>query len=360
MKIFTKHLLKEFLKPLFFIILIFTGLSIISDFFRELNLFLEKKAAASSVATYLLLTNVHRGIQLLPIAVLLASLFSMSSMAKAGEFTALKIAGINFKKAILPVFIGAFLLSIFVLFAVFYVVPPVVRKGYTVKQNEILKSEIKSQREVWKLSVVIPPGRRLHMGYVNLDKKIIRDAVLYEYDSEFRLSKNVIAKKVIWSDEEWTFYDGVKREYRNDEIVSEKRFSQLKMNIPRSPDDFILRPTYPEELDWAEHKRLIKKLNDLGVPARREKIQFLYRIASSFSNFVVIFIGVYFATTVSPRHGKLFGFTSALILAFLYYGLSALGQSLGENGTVSPVIAAWFGNIILGGIGAALFWKIPT
>ncbi len=361
MKILNRYIIREFLKLLFFIIVFFIGVSIISDFLRELNLFMDKKASFYSVARYLLYTNFHKAFLLLPIAVLLSTLFSMGAMARAGEFVALKVAGINIKKTMIPLFAASIILSVFVLFAVFNFVPVVVKKGYAIKNIEILKQAPTTPlRESWKLSVVLSPKSRLHVGYVNLDKKFMKDIILYKYDDNFQMAEQIIAQSVLWAGNEWSFFDGVRRIYKGGGIVSEKKFDRLKAEFSCSPEDFILTSSYPEEKTWNEHVKHIDNLNKLGFSARRARIDFLYRIAVSFSNFIVIFIGVHFASTISPRHGKLFGFTSALVLAFLYYGIAALGRSLGENGIMPEYLAAWFGNIILGVFGVVLFIKIPT
>lgn len=365
MKILTKYILKEFLKPLFFIIIILVGISIIVDFFRELNLFLDKKATANSVLKYLIFINIHKSFLILPVAVLLAVLFSLSSMEHSGEFVAIKTAGINLRKLLMPVFLGGFLLSISVLFMNSYLTPPIVKKGYEVKHNEILKLPHSPSKQRWRFSVMLSDNyeRHLHIGFLDLDSKTMQDISLYNYGAGSRITEHILAKKALWDGSSWKFFDGIKRRYTTDksgDTVFEERFSSMDAGITIPPENFVFDIPRAEEMSFDEHKRLIDNLNKMGITSRREVIQLLYRISSAFSNFIVIFIGVYFATAVSPRQSKIFSFTAALCLAFAYYGINAIGQSLGEVGIFPPVIAAWFGNIIYAIVGVFLYRKIPT
>ena len=41
------------------------------------------------------------------------------------------------------------------------------------------------------------------------------------------------------------------------------------------------------------------------------------------------------------------GFGISLAVCFFYFGLVKLGQTLGENGHLSPLLAAWLGNGVM-------------
>lgn len=360
MKIFTKHIFREFARPFLFLIAVFVGLSVISDFFRDLGMFLERKASASAIISYLALTNIHKAFQLLPIAALVATLFSFGQMARSGELTAVKVAGSDIRRSFVPFFAAGLLLSLAVFTAVFFIVPSLVSRGYEIKRTGIMGLPPREAGVRWAVSMSVPPAGKLQAAVLNVDGGYIGDAIYYEYDEMFRLRRQVVARRIEWKKEKWKFIDGVERDFVDDFPVAERPFREYFKDMSVSPDDFIFGAVHPEEMTFLEHLRNLRLLQKLGLPARREAVAFHYRIASSMSNFVVLFIGVYFAATVSARHGKVFGFVIALVMAFLYYGVSALGQSLGENAILSPFMAAWMGNIIFGAAGAWLFFKIPS
>jgi lipopolysaccharide export system permease protein len=360
MKIFTKHIFREFSRPFFFLIVVFAGLSVISDFFRDLGMLLERKTPASSVISYLALTNIHKAFQLLPIAALVATLFSVGQMARSGELTAVKVAGNDIRRSFVPFFFAGLVLSLAVFMAVFFIVPPLVSKGYEIKRTDVMGLPPRESGVRWAVSMNVPPAGKLQASVLDADGGYIGDAIYYEYDDMFRLRRQIVARRIEWTDERWKFINGVERDFVDDLPVAERPFDEYFKDMSVSPDDFVFGAGNPEEMTFSEHSRKLRSLQKLGLPARREAVSFHYRIASSASNFVVLFIGVYFAATVSARHGKVFGFVVALVMAFLYYGVSALGQSLGENAILSPFAAAWMGNIIFGAAGVRLFFKIPS
>ena len=82
------------------------------------------------------------------------------------------------------------------------------------------------------------------------------------------------------------------------------------------------------------------------------------RWASAFSYLIVMLIGIPFALGLGSRSGKIISFTFAIVFAFIYWGVEAIGQSLGENRIVSPFIAAWLGNIVFGTAGLVFVFRI--
>jgi len=362
MKIFTRHLLSSFTRIFIYLVILFTGISIISDFFRDLNIFLSKSIPAATIISYLALTNVHRVFQLMPVSALVAALFSISAMARDGEFTAVKIAGVNIRRAMAPFFIFGILLAAISFVAVFFVVPEVVSKGYEIKRVKILgmsPSQKKGRKRA--LSVALPDGGRLQAGFIDAETRTMTDVIFSEYDKNFSVVRQISARKVTWDGDVWLWEDGTMTQFKNDMPSGQTIITKLKMQMPYSPDDFAPEENlYPEEMSMAKHLSRIRSLKNLGLPYRREEVEFHTRVASAASVFMVLFIGVFFGLNVSPRHGKVFGFVTAILMAFIYYGISALGQALGENGILPPIAAAWLGNIIFGSMGLVLFYRIPT
>ena len=52
------------------------------------------------------------------------------------------------------------------------------------------------------------------------------------------------------------------------------------------------------------------------------------------------------------------GFGISISLGFAYYGFLRVGQALGYNGALPPLLAAWMGNLVFLVVGGLLFWKM--
>jgi lipopolysaccharide export system permease protein len=71
-------------------------------------------------------------------------------------------------------------------------------------------------------------------------------------------------------------------------------------------------------------------------------------------------IGISFSIH-SERSGSIAqGIGAGLVIGFSYWLVFAFGMSFGRSGTLPPIIAAWFGNFIFGGVSLWLLLRIKT
>ena len=141
-------------------------------------------------------------------------------------------------------------------------------------------------------------------------------------------------------------------------IQNEEYFTDKDIPISFRPSDFAINRTRPEQMTSVMMLDMINKLKSVGAPSEKEEIQFYSRWASISSHIVVILIGIPFALGLGGKHSKVLSFTFALIFAFLYWAVQAVGQSLGENKVISPMLAAWLANIIFTIFGLLMLRKV--
>jgi len=67
----------------------------------------------------------------------------------------------------------------------------------------------------------------------------------------------------------------------------------------------------------------------------------------------VVLIGTALAIRVR-RGGLALSFGLAVFISFVYYAIIRTGQALGHSGTLPPIVGAWLGNIVFGGLGLEL------
>ena len=104
--------------------------------------------------------------------------------------------------------------------------------------------------------------------------------------------------------------------------------------------------------------KYINQLQMFGKSALKEKIALNIRYASVFCHLIVMMMGIPFALGIGPRFGKILSFTLALAASFVYWGVQAVTQSLGENAILSPFMSAWLANFIFFSAGLVLLIRI--
>jgi len=350
-------MIREFIKPLLYSSGVFGLLVMISEFFRNLNFYLEQKASFIEVFKYLFLNLPWWIIQVLPVAVLLAVLFSVGQLARHGEITAIKSAGINLWRII----------SLFLIFGLFIglgdlamreiIIPQTSRLADKILLEKIHMDKPKSRTEFTDLVVTLPRNGRMTIGYMNTETNILKQVVIDYYNEKFDLTTQIACESAAFSSSTWHLMNGAERIFK-DNAIEENHFVEKTLSLDIKPADLVLDDVRPEQKTTSYYESYIRQLEALGIPSEKEWIQFNMRYSSIFSHLIVMLIGIPFAISVSGRMGKILSFIFALIFAFVYWGLQAVGQSLGENKVLSPFFAAWLGNIIFGFLGVYLLGRV--
>jgi lipopolysaccharide export system permease protein len=357
MKIITRYVLREFLKTLFFSVAAFGGLVMISEFFRELDLYLEKKAAFSVVFKYFFYNMPWWIIQVLPISVLLAVLFSLGNMSRHNEITAMKAAGVNALRVLSVLFICGVFIAGSEIYLREKVIPGFVKRAEAVRQNEIKKEPQPIQVEFRNIMVSLPENGRLTVNYLNVQSNIMTNLVIDYHDEDLNLKRQLVAQSGSWLGNGWLLNNVVERDFSGNNWT-ENRFTEKQYVLPLSPGDFILPSVRPEQMTSREYLDFLAQMDKMGISSARERIQFDSRWASAFSHLIVMLIGIPFALGLGSRFGNILSFTFAVLFAFVYWGFEAIGQSFGQHGYISPMLAAWMGNIIFGIVGVGFLSKV--
>ena len=329
----------------------------ISEFFRNLNFYLEQKSSFIEVFKYLFLNLPWWIIQVLPVAVLLAVLFSIGQLARHGEITAIKAAGINLWRIIALFLLCGIFIGLFDLALREIVIPQTSRMADKILLENIHKEKPKSRTEFNDLVVTLPANGRMTIGYLNTETNTMRQVVIDYYDNRFKLASQIACEAARFSENTWHLLNGAERIFNN-ETIEESPFADKIVNLAIKPSDLVLDDVRPEQKTTAYYKNYIRQLEALGIPSEKELLQFYLRYSSIFSHLIVMLIGIPFAISISGRMGKIVSFIFALMFAFVYWGVQAVGQSMGENKVVSPFVAAWIGNMVFGIVGFYLIGKV--
>ena len=83
--------------------------------------------------------------------------------------------------------------------------------------------------------------------------------------------------------------------------------------------------------------------------------EFHKRFSIPFSSFLFVLIATPLGIHVR-KSGRFSGFSLSIALALSYYLIYILGETLGDKAVISPALAVWIPNILLGGVGMALLF----
>ena len=361
MKIIHRYFLLQFLKPFLFGLISFVIIMTVSHLFENLDTFTGVKAHPFDIFRYLVYQIPLWTVQVLPVAVLLGSLFSLNKLLLSGEITAVKASGIHIHSVLMCILIAGVGISCGVFMITETIIPACTRKANSIYRVDIRRLPEEDNTR-WDRIVISGKGDiRLTAEQLNLSQGYLKRVVIDQFEQN-ALTMQIDAREAFWNGTNWDFKYGVMRWFSDDGkyIIRETAFDNKAIDIHNSPEDLAPQRIKPEEMNFKKLRRYIKHLQKLGIPNTSERVQLQLKIAFPFANLIILLIGIPFALWSVKGSGKLVSFGIALAVAFSYWGMISIGQSLGNARILPPVLAAWFANIIFGTAGFILFKKIKS
>jgi lipopolysaccharide export system permease protein len=347
---FDRYLLSSFVSAVLIALLAFVTIFLVVDLFEKIDTYVDHDAALQSVARYHLFKLPQIVLLVLPVAMLLGCLFGVGTLAQRNEILPMQNAGVSTNRILLPIYALGLLGSLLA-----FVLGETLLPAANERQNAVWKAEIKKEpqdaREIrTNVNYLGEGGRHYLIGRYDASRRSMRDVVIWTFAGN-TLVERLDAREGQWQADRWTFRDGFLRKF-SDAGETAEPFRQITLDSLReTPEDFAKRPKEPTEMSAAELRRLIDKTRASGGVATKDEVEMHVKISFPFSNFILILLGSPLAAR-RRRSGAAVSFAAAVGVAFLYYGTLRVGQALGTNDTVPPVLGAWLGNVIFGAFAA--------
>jgi lipopolysaccharide export system permease protein len=347
-----KYISKQFLNTLLFAIVSFALITIVVDLVEYLDKFIDRQVPKIIIFQYYVYYLPYIIVLILPIAVLLASLFSLGQMARYNELTAMQTSGISLYRIGLPLFVLGFFLSIFMLLFAEYVLPPASARKMAIKRQYLdrVPQQIFSRQS--NINVLQGEFERTYISFFDAKRQTAHE-VMVQFYTDGGLRKRIDARRMVWADGKWYLEEGLVREFHNDS-VSVQPFHRLELkNFPFQPEDLQKAQKQPDEMNFRELRQFIRQIVRNGADPQKWLVDLHLKIAFPFSNFIIILFGIPLAS-IQKRSGRALGFALSLIVCFFFFGLIKTFQALGYNGLIHPALAAWSSNLLIGGVGLFL------
>ena len=359
MRILDRYLVKNFLSALFYCLFVFVILFIIIDVFNNLDEFLKHGFHLTVILSYYLYLIPMILVQIVPISSLVAILFTLSSMSKHHEIVAIKASGVSTFHIISPYLFVGILMSFSVFLLNELVVPQTSLTSSAIMEGVIQKG--KTNMEERSINNVTLYGQNNHMIFARefvITARTLYDVVILESGPHQTSKSKLMAKKAVYKDGVWTFYDAMKYYMnRRGDMVGEPIFNEkIELPLAEKPEDFIHKAS---QLEFMNIKQLKNYIDQLGgsKSTRRLMVDLHHKIAFPFVSFIVILIGAPLAMTTGRSSGML-GIGTSLLVVVLYYAINSICLALGKGEILPPLAAAWLTNVFFAGVGIYLIRRV--
>jgi lipopolysaccharide export system permease protein len=357
MTIITRYVRRNFLVVLIGAIVAFLALFVIIDLVEHLEEFIDQDAPLIAPVLYYLNYVPFIVILTLPVAMLLASLSTVGAMTRDSEMVALKASGVSPFRVIRT--LGALALVVTALAFVVgeSLVPAANEKKAMVWNRYVDKQGPISRTETVNRTLTLGAGRTLFVKRFNAEENQGLDIMLAESIGTQPLRILQAARMNYLGDGgAWRLEDVTERTWSDDRETYRKMATLNETLEEVTPAELAAGIKRPEEMGFVELREYVRRGVARGRDVTRPVVDLHMKVAVPFANFIIVLFGAALAA-VRRRTGLAVGFAASILICFIYYGFLRTGQALGYNGDLPPLLAAWIGNLVFGGLSLGFLYR---
>lgn len=373
MRLLDRYLLRELCTPLLYCLAGFLIFWVSFDLFSDLEDLQKAQMTAGQIAQYYLIRTPELLVTVLPVAMLLALLYSLSNHGRHNELIAMRAAGLSLGRISVPYIFVGLLASLTLFYLNEELVPDSTARAEALKtrhaadastdQERARRINFRNAREnrIWNIAT---------LNWKTLE--VLEPHVEWFLPDGTR--KQLIAKHGVWTNDQWLFHEVELFTYEPKSDFEKAPPRPMRTNILAMPElrdtpadiQLQLKFQHMNAIEAAKRTQLtlseIRYLRTHLELNRRDQslleTQFHARLAQPWTCLVVVLVALPFGARANSRRNVMVGVTSSIFIVFIYFILLRLGLALGTGGYIAPWLAAWSPNALFAAAGSVLTWKM--
>jgi lipopolysaccharide export system permease protein len=371
MRLLDRYLLRELLLPLGYCLCGFTVFWISFDLFTELEMFQRCQLGLRDVLEYYLVRLPELMVMVLPIAFLLALLYTLTNHARHHEIIAMRGAGLSLWR------IGAphLILGLVFCLVVFYLnevwVPDTNVRAERIRLRYQTVADNPAVSDWRPLNFKNDRSRRVwNIEAYNLKTFEMRNPRV-EWVLPDGTRHLVLAQRALYTNDCWAFLGATLLTYQAGQAALPLRISTnclelaefeetpevIRSEIKISSLSNRQAAKRPQLSIWEirNYLRLHPHLDGDRYALLNTQLQ--GRLAEPWTCLVVVLIALPFGAA-SGRRNAFVGVANSIFICFAYFILLKFGLALGTGGYVPPWLAAWVPNLAFGSLGVTMTQQV--
>ena len=356
MRTIEKYILSKIFSPFIFCFILISSIYLIIDLSTKLEHIVKNKVGLDIVAEYYIYSFPNIVFQIIPLCLLVATIYSLTKMNKYNEITAMRASGISFFTILKPYFTTAVILTALMFWNQEKLIPSSYQKLRTLDYKLAGKSEVK----VYKNITFYAQGNRIIFAREFFpDEELLNYVVILEQNLNKKVLYKITAESAQYLKDKWLLYNLIIYKFnpKGTGIEEAVTLSKKEYDLKKRPRDLL---TSEIEISYLPFKELLNRISNFsGISkevVRRLAVELYHKFSFPLTNVVLLFLGL-FVGLKSRQASLLKGLGIALLIGFSYYTLDAFSYSLGKIGLLPPFIGAFFANIFFLSAGGYLLFK---
>ncbi len=347
-----RYILGKFMQTFFFMVLIFTIISVVIDFSDKLDSFLDDKISWSVIIFDYYLTFIPNINGLLfPLYSLMAVVFFTSRMAFDAEIISIIGSGVPYNRFLRPYIIGAVLLASLHLLGNHFIIPMGNKKRVAFENQYFWKNNIKSATQ--NLHMYLKPDVKVYMQSYNPQDSTALGFSIETFKGD-KLASRLNAVRAEWKPYrgDWQLFQYTVRTVDGmDEHITNgmNRDTVIAWLAPMfKPKDIERRDNLNQTMTTPALIAFIKKEKERGSGGYGYfEVELQRRSADAMTIIILTLIGVALAGR-RVRGGMGLHLALGVIIGGAFIFLSRFAATLSINTSVPAYIGIWIPNFIFG------------
>ncbi|MCX7819738.1 MAG: LptF/LptG family permease [Kiritimatiellae bacterium] len=357
MKLLDRYLLRRFFAPLVVCCAAFTMVYVVFDLFNNLSDFLQGRASLPSLLLYYLLLIPASLNYIVPVSMVLATLWSLSQLTRHNEITAMRACGLSLVRLMLPLMVIGLVAS-----GVVLAVNETMGSEAAYRTRQFVRVQGRSDADEAHIAGPLPyhnPTERRSwlIGRFDTLTHQMQNIQVVQQSAAGRDIWKAFADEAVWTGGAWWFYN-VRLQYydANGHPLGPPRILPLRpmTEFTETPREFLNEIKDPEFLTAAELVRFIRTHPQLDARAvQRLRVTLHSRLALPWGCLIAVLFGIPFGTTTA-RKGAFRGIVLCLALFFSSWAMVSLGLWAGKMGLIPAWVGGWGPTLLYLAIGLRL------
>jgi lipopolysaccharide export system permease protein len=348
MKLLDRYILKQFFLSTLVALAGFVIIYIAIDMMEKLDKFLDKKVPAMVIVEYYVNFIPQILSLILPVGLMLGSLFSAGKMSTSNEVVASRSAGMSLYRFMLPYVGVALLVSLGAVYFNGWILPRANARVLAIQRQHVGENLLTSAQ--FNLHLQESRNTIITMQDFSLiNKRATRVSIQYFDPKQPKLLiRRIDAKTMAWDSarSSWQLLEAKQRVFAGGgERISTLQGDSALMKFNFTPDELRERTLSQNELTNPELWARIQLAKRSGQDTSRDEVDYHAKYAMAFTSLIVVLFGVPFASR-KKRGGLGPEFATAIFISFLFLAFTKVSQTFGYSGQIDPMLTAWLANIL--------------
>ncbi len=336
-------------------------LAALARFTRVADRLQEHNLASSDVWRYLGTVVLDTGYLMTPVVVLMATVLAFALLSRSNEVVAWRSTGVSLYRLALPILVATAGISLGTFLLDEYLLPASNQEKQRL-EDQIYGRQSQSFRRADRQWLFGQDRFIYHYSSYDQEQEALIELEVFEFDADSKLVRRLYATQAVYQGEgAWLFDRGWTRSFAGGEVVDFRWFEEPHTaRFPETPDYFREEERQPAQMTFGQLSQHVENLERSGQPNLKYRAQLYRKIAYPAGCLAMALVALPFSFRVGREGGALYGVGLALGLAIAFIVLDSIFTTLGETGTLPPLLAVWAPSALFSTLAVYLFLGVRS